>query len=145
MSEKYLITIDGVQSYDGEEDRVSLSTFGEFRRENDSFFISYNESAATGFEGDVTSLEIESDKKVVLHRRGISNTQLIIERGRRHLSHYLTGYGGAMVGIKADTIDNRLHDSGGELQLLYSLDINASLLSQNKLSITVKELGTTDV
>jgi len=142
MDGKYLITINGVQSYDGEEDSVSLSTVGEFRRENDCFFISYNESAATGFDGDVTSLEIESDKKVTMHRRGISNTQLIIERDRRHLSHYLTGYGGAMVGIKAEVIDNRLHDSGGELQLRYSLDVNASLLSQNRLSITVKEIQT---
>jgi len=140
MSKRFLITIDGVQSYDGEEDSVSLSTFGEFRREDDCFFISYVESAATGYEGDVTSLEIESDKRVTLHRRGISNTQLIIERDKRHLSHYLTGYGGAMVGINAETIENRLHDSGGELKLRYSLDINASLLSENKLNITVKEI-----
>ncbi len=146
MSNKYLITIDGFQTHsDGEEESISLSTVGEFRRDQDRFFITYNESAATGFDGDVTSLEIESDKKVTLNRKGNSNTQLIIERGQRHLSHYNTGYGDLMVGIQAEAIQNHLDDSGGKLLLRYSLDVNASELSVNKLNITVKEIGTQHV
>ena len=140
MRKKYLITIDGAQVYEGEEDSISLSTLGEYRRDDDHFFISYPESAATGFDGDIMSLEIESDKKVTLNRSGVSNTQLIIELGQRHFSHYQTGFGGAMVSIRAQNIDNRLHDKGGEISLLYSLDLNASVLSQNKLNITVKEI-----
>lgn len=136
---KYLITIDGVQIQDGEEDSVSLSTVGQFRRENDTFFITYEESAATGFEGDTTTLAIESDKKVILRRRGISNTQLIIELGQRHLSHYNTGFGDLMIGIRGEKIKNTLGDHGGTLSLRYSLDVNANALSVNKLDITVSE------
>lgn len=140
MSGKYLITIDGAQAYDNDQDSVSLSTIGEFSRQDDKFFISFKESAATGYEGDTTSLEIESDKKVTLNRRGVSNTQLIIERGQRHYSHYGTDFGGAMLGVRADSIENNLSDSGGKLNLRYSLDINANLLSYNSLDITVKEI-----
>ena len=136
----YLITIDGAQHREDYKDTVSMSTVGRYWRENDLFFISYDESAATGFEGDVTSLMIEADKKVTMSRQGSSNTQLIIECGRRHLSHYNTMFGGFTVGINADKIQNSLGENGGELKLCYSLDLNASDLSVNELNITVKEI-----
>jgi len=138
MKKKYLITIDGLQFMG--ESGISLSTLGEFRRENDNFFISYRDFNAINPKTDITSFEIESNNKVTLNRRGINNSQLVIERNQKHHSYYRTDNGDAMVGVTANSIINRLNDNGGTLSLSYSLDINLNELYQSSLEITVKEI-----
>ncbi|NLL91305.1 MAG: DUF1934 domain-containing protein [Ruminococcaceae bacterium] len=135
---KFLITIDGTQVGEDEEDRVSLSTFGSFYKKDNVYYITYEESAATGFEGDVTSLVIDSDRMVTVNRTGVSNTHMVIEKGIRHMSYYTTDFGDIRLGIRADKIENQLNDNGGQLKLRYTLDINSMDLTTNELNINVR-------
>lgn len=138
--ENYLITIDGTQTLDGEQETVSLSTHGNFVAKDDaSFVISYRETEATGYSGDLTTLKIENEDRVTMLRVGSANSQLIIENGVKHLSHYETPFGGLMIGVRGESIENKLGEHGGELLLKYSLDLNASEISHNQLSIKVRE------
>ncbi|MEG0832957.1 MAG: DUF1934 domain-containing protein [Oscillospiraceae bacterium] len=139
MKDDYLITIEGSQERDGETDRLSLSTFGYFEHHCGKYYISYKEDEASGFGGDMTTVKIEDGNRVTMIRLGESNSRLVMEKGHRHLCHYSTGQGDLVVGIFAKEILNNLSESGGELQLSYSLDVNANSVSENKLNITVKE------
>ena len=140
MDNRYLITIDGVQKTEADTDRLTLSTLGDFSRGADgSYTISYAETPATGFEGDVTTLLVDADRCVTLSRRGRTRSDLTIERGRKHLCHYDTGYGDLVIGVFANEIKNDLNESGGSLILRYSLDVNANMLSEHELNITVRE------
>lgn len=136
--ENYIITIDGVQVADGESDKVTLSTLGGFSKRGSRYLITYNESDATGFPGNVTTLEAEGNRMVTMLRQGKNNAQLVIERGQRHLCHYETGYGNIMIGIDAAEIENHLDDDGGSLRFSYRLDLNSNELSENQLSVTVR-------
>ena len=115
MKEDYLITIHGTMEQDGESDSVKLMTRGSFVKRNGSFFISYKETEATGYAG-----------------------QLVIEKGRRHVCHYETGHGSLSLGVAADEIHSRLSDEGGTVRFSYLLDMDTAAVSRNIVKITVK-------
>ncbi len=139
MLNNCVIHIDGVQRADGDTDKLSLSTLGRFYRKDGDYYISYTETEATGYDGDVTTLRVETDRRVTMSRTGRANSELTIEKDRKHLCHYDTGFGSFVVGVRADKIENKLTDKGGRLRLRYSLDVNANALSENELNITVRE------
>ncbi|MEA5050836.1 MAG: DUF1934 domain-containing protein [Oscillospiraceae bacterium] len=134
-----VINIKGTQRADGDTDRLSLSTLGKFYKKDDDYYISYTETEATGYNGAVTTLRVEADRRVTMSRTGEAVSQLTLEKGRKHMCHYDTGFGSFMLGVRADTIENRLTDKGGRLRLRYALDLNATQLSENELDITVRE------
>ncbi len=139
MKENFLINIEGTMEQDGETDVVSLMTKGSFMRKHGSYYISYKETQATGYEGNVTTVKAEGDGKVSMLRFGSAPSQLVIERGRRHVCHYDSGYGVMSLGVAADEIANQLTDSGGKLTFSYTLDSGDSHLSRNEVKITVQE------
>ena len=139
MREDYIIKINGTMDQDGESDRVELKTRGSFIKKNGSFFISYNETEATGYKGCVTTVKIEDGgDKVSMLRFGSAPSQLIIEKGKRHVCHYDTGAGAMSLGIAADEIDMHLHDEGGRVKFSYLLDVDSQSVSRNVVDITVK-------
>ncbi len=135
----YLINIDGYQRNGDDKETLSLFTLGTFKKKDDRFLISYNDSEATGFAGDVTTLEVFGDRLVTITRRGNTFSELIIESGRRHTCHYDTGFGTMTLGVRADRIKNRLGERGGSLAFRYHLDVNSNEVSENMLNITVRE------
>lgn len=137
-NEQYMITIKGEQIADGHPEKVTLSTVGDFKLTPDGrFLITYEESEATGFPGNTTTLEVVGQERVTLLRRGPNNAQLIIQKGQRHLCHYETGYGSLMIGVNGLTVESELTPEGGSVSFGYKLDVNSSLLSINRMSITV--------
>lgn len=140
LKENYLIDIEGVmQQSGGEPDTVHLITKGSFLRKNGSYFISYQETTATGYQGNVTTVKAEGSGKVSMLRFGPQPSQLVIERGRRHVCHYDSGYGVLSLGVAADEIENSLTDAGGHLMFSYTLDTGSTHVSHNQVKITVQE------
>lgn len=139
MKNDYLITIAGKHTTDENVETVSLSTLGDFRHIDGKTYISYTETEATGFAGDVTTVTLDGEHSATLERNGKTTSRLIMEKGQKHMCHYDTGYGNLVVGILADKIESSLSESGGSVNLRYMLDINSNALSTNELNIIVKE------
>ena len=139
MREDYLIKIKGVQEADGEENSVELMTRGSYVQRGGNYYISYRETEATGYAGCTTTVKLDRTGKVSMLRYGPMHSQLVIEKGRRHICHYDTGQGSITMGIAADEIVANLDERGGSLHFSYNLDINASLFSKNTVNITVRE------
>lgn len=123
----------------GDVDTVRLMTRGSFTRRGGHFFIRYRESEATGYEGNITTVKVEDGNKVSMLRRGTTPSELVVERGRRHVCHYDSGYGVLSLGVAADEIDNALTEHGGQLTFSYTLDSGNAHLSHNQVVITVQE------
>lgn len=142
MKENYLIQIDGRMEQDGPDgaDNIRLMTRGSFVRRGGSFFITYAETAATGYEGCTTTVRVAQDaSKVSMTRFGPLPSQLVIEKGVRHLCHYDTGYGAMTLGVAADEIRHQLTDAGGQVEFSYTLDMDsAGLISRNLVKIQVR-------
>ena len=67
---------------------------------------------------------------------------LLIEKGKRNLCHYETGYGSMTLGVTADEIECGLTEKGGTAKFGYLLDANsAELVSRNRLEVTVTHVN----
>lgn len=135
------ITIKSVQTADDEtKDTTELFTVGSMTIDDESrLAVRYDESEATGFKGSSVTLNVYSDDKISLIRKGTANSDLIMEKGKKHHCHYGTEYGGFMVGISTDEIRNNLSENGGDLYFRYTVDINSGFISVNELFINIKE------
>lgn len=142
MEENYLITIKGTMEQDGKSDTVELMTHGALVHKEGAYYIIYKETEATGYEGCTTTVKVAEDaRKVSMLRFGKVPSQLIVEKGTRHLCHYETGYGAVSLGVAADVIEHELTDHGGKLKFSYTLDSGAeSFISRNLVDITVDPL-----
>lgn len=140
MKKDVLIKIKGTQLTDGDRDVVEVLTTGSFCRRDKSYYIIYDESEATGFEGAKTVLRYEpAESRVTMSRTGTTKSRLVIEKGRRHQCSYDTGYGSLMVGVLGSSLRSTLSDEGGSISFGYSLDINTALTSENTVDILVAE------
>ena len=144
MEENYLITIKGTMEQDGERESVELMTRGKFVRHGSSYFTAYEEPEATGYAGCTTTVKATADaREVVMTRFGKVPSQLVIEKGVRHICHYETGFGSVSLGVAADVIELDLTDAGGRLQFSYTLDSGGeNFISRNLVDITVAPLPT---
>lgn len=141
MKKDVVISIKGVSYSDGfdDEDIVELTTIGDMKYKEGKYFLTYSETEVTGMSGTVTSLEIDGQKQIILNRKGKNKSQLIIEKGKRHLCQYGSEYGTMLLGVSTDSINSTLSSKGGALSFKYTLDVNSTLASMNEVYIDVKE------
>ncbi len=138
MNYNCLICIDGTLDQQGEQERIQLKTRGSFLRRGNSFFITYEETEATGYAGCTTTVKVAADEsRVAMLRFGPASSQLIIEKGVRHVCHYETGVGALTLGVAADEIRCQLTDAGGQAFFSYTLDDGTQELSRNLVEVTV--------
>ena len=142
MQENFLITIKGTMEQRGDSDTVELMTRGSLVHKEGAYYIVYKETEATGYEGCTTTVKVAEDaRKVSMLRYGKVPSQLIIEKGTRHLCHYETGYGAISLGVAADVIEHELTEEGDKLKFSYTLDSGAeNFISRNLVDITVEAL-----
>ncbi len=133
-----LITLKSIQFDGSDRQETELITEGNFKKSDDGFIITYDESEATGFKGSKTILTTLGDAQVTMQRKGSTSSNLVIEKGRKHHCHYGTPYGDFMIGITAGDIKSSLNDNGGDLYFKYVVDINSSYLSDHEIFISVK-------
>ena len=154
MKEDYIIRIksrieqrmDETAAAEENEEFVELMTRGSFVLKGGSYYITYKETETTGYEGCTTTLKIAADSSRVAMLRfgksGGAGTQLMIEKGKRNLCHYETGYGSMTLGVTADEIHCQLTEKGGVVRFGYLLDANsAALVSRNRLEVTVTHVN----
>ena len=140
MKKNVCITIKSTQTVDQDKDSTELFTFGAMESTENGFRLYYDESEATGFAGSSVTLEV-TDEMVTMTRSGKAISSLFIEKGKKHHCHYGTEFGDFMIGVCTDEIRNELEETGGEIYLKYTLDINSSYMSENEMFINVKELS----
>lgn len=125
---------------------VELMTRGDLVLRNGSYYITYQETETTGYDGCTTTLKIAADgSRVAMLRFGKAagaGTQLLIEKGKRNLCHYETGYGSMTLGVMADEILCELTEDGGTVRFAYLLDAGTNeLVSRNRLEVTVTKVN----
>ena len=154
LKEDYIIRIksrieqhvDEPAETEEKEEFVELMTRGTFTLKGGGYYLTYKETETTGYEGCTTTLKIAADGSRVamlrFGRGGGAGTQLVIEKGRRNLCHYETGYGSMTLGVTADEIVCDLTEKGGKACFSYLIDTNnADFVSRNSLEVTVTHVN----
>lgn len=137
MKENVIIRMFSVQYENDERTESELLTEGFFRKKGNLVNISYSDTEATGFEGSETSVTVRKDEYASIIRKGTSNSNLILERDKKHHCYYSTPFGGMNIGIFTHAIRNELTDDGGTLYMKYTVDINSAFVSDNEIELTI--------
>lgn len=138
LKEDYNISITGIQSLDGESDKINLNTVGSYTTRGNIRYIAYNEYDPENPETAHTSiLKIENECMTVISPG--SSTRLILEKGIRHRCCYDSGFGALTLGIFTSSFSSDLNDGGGKLNVKYTLDIDSSLSSCNEITVDVRK------
>ena len=140
MTDNVIISIKGKQLYaESGPDEMELVTSGTLKRDSQGgFTISYQESELTGLEGTTTKLHIDGGR-VTLLREGNTNSQMVFEEGRRHLSMYETPFGELSIGINTKRMRSTVDEAGGDLEIDYAIEIDNLLAGHNLFRMNVKK------
>lgn len=135
-----IISIKGVQSAQDQQDEViEFVTAGRMTGGPDEgYVISYQESELTGLEGTLTTFQVEPHR-IILMRTGKFNSQMVFEEGRKHLSQYATPYGELIVGVNTRKAKSSIGDTGGDIEIDYSVEVDDALLGDNAFRINVRQ------
>lgn len=97
-----------------------------------------NEDKLTGLEGTTTRVHIDGGR-VTLLREGNTNSQMVFEEGRRHLSMYETPYGALSIGVNTRRMRSTVDEAGGDLEIDYAIEIDNLVAGQNLFRMNVKK------
>ena len=139
MEEKYIITVVGKQTVDGEEDKIEVITEGDIRIEGDKITITYPEYPEDDPSQKTDTTVILDNGVLSIERTGEMSSHLILEQGVRHECLYHTPKGQMFIGIFTDSISADIGEHGGEINAAYQLDFNRVVVSYNEFYISVKE------
>lgn len=123
---------------DGEITEMDSYADAKFALKNGKYYIIYEENILSDMPGCTTTVKVDEDGVVSVKRSGAINNTLVYEKGKSHSCLYSFDFGSLRVETHTKEITNSLTPSGGELELIYDLDMGANK-SKNHLSITVKE------
>lgn len=123
---------------DGEITETDSVADAKFAVKNGKYYIIYKEDIVSGMSSCNTTLKIDENGVVSVRRTGAVNSVLVCETGKKHSSMYSFDFGAIKMETSTKSITNSLTPNGGELELVYDLEIGANK-SKNRLNITVKE------
>ena len=141
-----VISIRGTQRsfQPGQEEQrpesVELITDGCYEYGRDASWFTYHESEITGMEGTVTTFRVE-DGLVTLTREGAVNSQMLFQKGRKHVFLYDTPFGAMTMGVDTQQLRTEVDEHGGQMDIVYSVDVDNVLMGRNTFRIDWKEVG----
>ena len=136
MKQKCTVKLTDIQVQDGEKQSVEITTQGSFFWNKGHWLLRFEEF----FDEDIrseTTVTVKAKDCVAIVHSGDITTELTVELGKRHNSHYLTPYGELMIGIDAVEIDDRVTEYGGTLRLVYSIDYYSSVAAVKEINIEI--------
>ena len=126
MKQNVVLSIEGRQSYDGQEpDVIELVTEGTMELRNGGWDISYEETELTGMAGVTTTFRVEPGK-VTLRRTGKLRSEMVFQQGMRHESLYQLEFGALLMAVTAKQVFFDIVSDGGVIDLTYSIEIENS-------------------
>lgn len=134
-----IIKIKGTQGLGDDKNVIELSSEGTLAREGEKYVLSYSEDTVTGGESVSTILTVDGKDKVILERKGALNSKLFIEKGVRNNCFYSVPEGSLSLGIFGKDVNIKMNDTGGKIKMVYTLDTNMKLISENTVEVTVRE------
>ncbi len=130
------------REHDNEDPEViEFITDGKYLSYGGKSLISYDESELTGLVGARTTISVEGNR-VTVARSGSVQSQMVFEKGHRHISLYETELGTLVVGINSFEVDSRFGKNGGRLSLGYSVEVDDVAATKNRFIVNVAAKNT---
>ena len=147
MTKEVLINITGIHMdmiEKGEEDEaVAVITPANYFKKNGKHYIIYDE-VAEGMPGVTkNTIKITGDNMIEIMKKGLTNTHMVFQKGKNHMTGYGTPFGQLVMGIR--TKDLHVSETEEEIgaSILYHLEVNEEAVAECriKIRITPKSAG----
>ena len=135
-----IINIKGKQKYADSKDWdiTEFTTEGILEQTLGGYRIVYDESEMIGAKDVKSEILIEDSTKAVISRSGDISSRMTIEKSKRHSCFYSTPEGDFTIGIFGQKVRTDIKGIKGEIYMSYTIDVNSSLISENKMEIKIK-------
>ena len=136
MDKDVIVSINGVQMADGEQQDVELITRGSYFYKNGKHYVVYEEAYEDEAQKAHNTMKI-ADGSLELIKTGLINTRMVFCRGRKNESSYQTPFGMMVVGIEAKEVLLKEEADVLTIDILYALDINYEHVSDCTMNIRI--------
>ena len=138
MRTNAVIKIVSLQRTENGDNSSEMSVVGTLLYEDEKAIIEYIENnEETGPEE--TTITVSDNDTVSIVRHGQFSSEMMVEKGKRHLTFYRTPYGELTMGIYGTNVDFSKDEKGATLKLKYDLDFNNGFVSENTMKIYIEE------
>lgn len=107
----------------GGEEPVEIVVPGEYYFRNGSHYLRYEEMMEDHGDPTVNYIKI-SPRGMEVRKKGVVNTHMVFEQGKRNMALYTTPFGTLEMGISATSLELQESDSKIDMKVNYSLDMN---------------------
>ena len=133
------INIKGTQGLGDDKSVIELSTEGSLLSRGEVYVLSYFEDTVIEGGRVETVLTAAKNGKITLERTGALSSKLLIEEGVRNNCFYSIPEGNLTLGIFGKEVSCSLGDSGGNIKMVYTVDADMRLISENTVEIKICE------
>ncbi len=144
MTKNVLLTISGLQDMDldqpeaDDDEPIEVITPASYYLKNGKHYVLYEEPVE-GMAGSVKSrIRFTEDGEMEVTRSGLTNTRMIFEKDKIHMSQYQTPYGEMMVGIYTTDMQVDVREEDIDVSVDYALDINSEKVADCSLVMNIK-------
>lgn len=137
MKKDVWLSITSTQRFEGcDVDKVDLVTAAKMYQRRGKYYIVYEESELTGWEGSRTTVRLNGKEAAVI-RNGSCPSELLFSENERHVGLYQTPYGAMTISTHTSNLHNTVSMNGGHLVIDYTLEVDNSLVGENHLEMIV--------
>lgn len=143
MTKDVLISItgmhtDAIDKGDLTDGPIEVITPASYFCKNGKHYILYEE-VAEGIPGVTKNkIKIISDQAVEIMKTGITNTHMVFEKDKKHLTPYKTPYGQLMMGIHTKHIQVLEEEERIFVEIYYNLEVNEEAIAECEIQINVQ-------
>ena len=142
MKKEILLSIAGLHMIEEEDGNVEVVTAGDYYNRGGKHYVLYDE-VVEGLNGHISNtIKIGEDSLEVL-KRGLTNTRMVFEKGKKTLTRYQTPFGVLDLGILAREVKIEESEEAIDVAVDYVLEVNEEQLAECniKMNIRPREAG----
>ena len=137
MVKDVLVSISGVQMADGEDSDVEMITAGNYYQKDGKHYILFDE-AVEGMNGKIrNTIKITADQLEII-KHGLTNVHMVFRAGKKTQTNYVTPCGEMAVGLNTEKVEVEEEENNIRVRVVYSLDINYSLMSVCRIAVDIR-------
>lgn len=136
MKKEVLLSISGLHMLDEEDGDIEVVTAADYYERGGKHYVLYEE-VLEGIEGHISNtIKIGKDSLEVL-KRGLTNTRMIFEKGKKTVSRYDTPFGILNLGIFTKNVIAEETEEKIEVCVEYLLEVNEEQLAECRIQMKI--------
>ena len=139
MEKEVLIHVKGLHMLDTQdgEEPIEIVVPGEYYFRNGSHYLRYEELLEDQGDPTINYIKISS-RGMEVRKKGVVNTHMVFEQGKKNMTYYSTPYGTLQMGIAATNLELMESEENLQMKADYALDMNEEHVADCYLAIQVQ-------